>query len=148
MAHFVQASKYQHIVKWLYWAQIQNMMTSSNGNISALLAICMGNLPVIGEFPAQRPVTRVFDVFFDLHLNDRFIKQLWGATVMKWTIHTLSTHKGSKYLAHQTNNPCCQLYAMLQNRSIYLKECVLFADMALCKCWNMLGAHQMLPDEL
>ena len=33
---------------------------------SALLAICAGNSPVPGEFPAQRPVTRSFDVFFDL----------------------------------------------------------------------------------
>ena len=37
-------------------------MTSSNGNISALLAICAGNLPVTGEFPAQKPVTRSCDV--------------------------------------------------------------------------------------
>ena len=36
---------------------------------SALLAICAGNSPVPGEFPAQRPVTRSFDVFFDLHPN-------------------------------------------------------------------------------
>ena len=33
---------------------------------SALLAICAGNSPVPVEFRAQRPVTRVFDVFFDL----------------------------------------------------------------------------------
>ena len=32
---------------------------------SALLAICAGNSPGPGEFPAQRPVTRSFDVFFD-----------------------------------------------------------------------------------
>ena len=32
---------------------------------SALLAICAGNSPVTGEFPAQKPVTRSFDVFFD-----------------------------------------------------------------------------------
>ena len=31
-----------------------------------------------GEFPAQRPVTRSFDVFFDLHLNKRLSKQSWG----------------------------------------------------------------------
>ena len=31
---------------------------------SALLAFCAGNSPVSGEFPAQRPVTRGFDVFF------------------------------------------------------------------------------------
>ena len=35
---------------------------------SALLAICAGNSPVPGEFPAQRPVTRSFDVFLDLRL--------------------------------------------------------------------------------
>ena len=33
---------------------------------SMLLAICAGNSPVTGEFPAQRPVMRSFDIFFDL----------------------------------------------------------------------------------
>ena len=46
------------------------MMTSSNENISTLLAICAGNSPVPGEFPAQRPVTGSFDFFFDLRLNN------------------------------------------------------------------------------
>ena len=41
---------------------------------SALLAICVGNSPVPGEFPAQRPVTRSFDVFFYLRLNKRLSK--------------------------------------------------------------------------
>ena len=45
---------------------------------SALLAICAGNSPVIGEFPAQRPMTRSFDVFFDLRLNERLSKHWWG----------------------------------------------------------------------
>ena len=45
---------------------------------SALLALCAGNSPVPGEFPAQRPVTRSFDVFFDLRLNKRLSKQPWG----------------------------------------------------------------------
>ena len=52
---------------------------------SALLAICAGNSPVPGEFPAQRPVTRSFDVFFDLHPNKRLSKQRWG-----WWFETLS----------------------------------------------------------
>ena len=43
--------------------------------ISALLAICAGNSPVTGEFPAQRPVTRSFDVFFDLRLTKWLSKQ-------------------------------------------------------------------------
>ena len=45
---------------------------------SALLAICAGNSPVTGEFPAQRPVTRGFDVFFDMRPNKRFSKQWRG----------------------------------------------------------------------
>ena len=52
---------------------------------SALLAICAGNLPVPGEFPAQRPVTRSLGVFFDLRLNKRLSKQSWG-----WWFETLS----------------------------------------------------------
>ena len=36
---------------------------------SVLLALCAGNSPVTSEFPSQRPVTRSFDVFFDLRLN-------------------------------------------------------------------------------
>ena len=45
---------------------------------SALLATCAGNSSVPGEFPAQRPVTRSFYVFFDLRLNKRLSKQWWG----------------------------------------------------------------------
>ena len=52
---------------------------------SALLAICAGNSPVPGEFPAQRPVTRSFDVFFDLCLNKRLSKPWWD-----WWFETLS----------------------------------------------------------
>ena len=45
---------------------------------SALLAICAGNSPVTGELPTQTPVTRSFDVFFDLRLNKRLSNQSWG----------------------------------------------------------------------
>ena len=38
----------------------------------------VGNSPVTGEFLAQRPVTRSFDVFFDLHLTKLLSKQPWG----------------------------------------------------------------------
>ena len=54
------------------------MMTHQMETFSALLAICVGNSPVPGEFPTQRPVTRSFDVFFDLRLNKRLSKQWWG----------------------------------------------------------------------
>ena len=45
---------------------------------SALLTICACNSPVPGKFPAQRPVRRSFDVFFDLRLNKRLSKHSWG----------------------------------------------------------------------
>ena len=35
---------------------------------SALLALCEGNPLVTGGFPSQRPVTRSFEVFFDLRV--------------------------------------------------------------------------------
>ena len=51
---------------------------------SKLLALCAGNSPVTGEFPTQRPVTRSFDVFFDLHLIKRLSKHSLG-----WWFETL-----------------------------------------------------------
>ena len=54
-------------------------MTSSNGNIFRVT----GHL--CEEFPAQRPVARSFDVFFDQWLNKRLRKQSWG-----WWFETLS----------------------------------------------------------
>ena len=52
---------------------------------SALLVLCEGNSPVTGEFPAQRPVTRSLDVFFDLCPNKLLSKQSWG-----WWLETPS----------------------------------------------------------
>ena len=54
------------------------MMTSSNGNNFRLLALCVKNSLVTGEFPLQRPVIRSFDVFFDQRLNKWLSKQSWG----------------------------------------------------------------------
>ena len=41
---------------------------------STLLVIRAENSPATGEFPVQRPVTRSFDVFFDLRPNKRLSK--------------------------------------------------------------------------
>ena len=53
---------------------------------SALLAICAGSSPTPRKkFPAQRPVARNVDIFFDLRLNKRLSKQPWD-----WWFETLS----------------------------------------------------------
>ena len=59
-----------------YWWP--SMMTSSNGNIFRVTGPLCGEFTGPGEFPTQRPVTRSFDVFFDLRLNTRLSKQPWG----------------------------------------------------------------------
>ena len=76
---------------------------------SALLAICAGNSPVPGEFPAQRPVTRSFDVFCDLRQNKRFSKQSWG-----WWFETLSRplwRHCNEYFPQATTAILCGYYA-------------------------------------
>ena len=55
------------------WAWWRHQMET----FSALLALCAGNSPVIGEFPSQRPVTWSFYVFSHLCLNKRLRKQSW-----------------------------------------------------------------------
>ena len=55
-----------------------DMMTSSNGNIFRATSHLCGEFTGSGDFPTQRPVTRSFDVFFDLCLNKRLNKQPWG----------------------------------------------------------------------
>ena len=83
------------------------MMTSSNGNIFRVTGPSCGELPVTGEFPSQRPVTRSFDVFFDLRLNKRLSNQSWGwwfetpsrslyvIVMTQWSLH-------NAYRAHST----------------------------------------------
>ena len=63
-------------VKWrLFWlAWWRHQMET----FYASQSICAGNSPVPGEFPAQRPVMRSFDIFFDMRPNKRLSKQSWG----------------------------------------------------------------------
>ena len=54
---------------------------------SALLAICAGNSPVPGEFPAQRPVTRSFDVFCDLRLINGWVNNRKAGDLRRYRAH-------------------------------------------------------------
>ena len=82
-----------------------------------LLAFCAVNSPVIGEFPAQRPVTRSFDVFFDLRLNKQLSKQLWG-----WWFETQSCpswrHCSEKYMSFQKSNELKRYIIGCQDSSV------------------------------
>ena len=72
----------------LWWCPkhcTENMMTSWNGNIFCITGHLRGKFTGPGEFPAQRPVMRSFDIFFGLRLNKWLSKQSWG-----WWFETLS----------------------------------------------------------
>ena len=60
IATYVAISRHVDVIKWKhfprYWPFVRGIHRS----------------------PAQRPVTRSFDVFFDLHPNKRLSKQWWG----------------------------------------------------------------------
>ena len=58
------------------------MMTSSNENIFRVTGPLCGEFTGPGEFPAQRPATRSFDVFFDQRLNKLVI---WDAIMVIMT---------------------------------------------------------------
>ena len=54
---------------------------------SALLALCVGNSPVTGEFPSQWLVTQSFDVFFDLRLKKRLSKRVDAGDLRRYRAH-------------------------------------------------------------
>ena len=71
-------TKAQHFwlsVRLIHWWPEDSWWRLQMETFPALLAICVGNSPAPGEFPAQRPVTQSFDVFFDLCPNKRLSKQ-------------------------------------------------------------------------
>ena len=80
---YILVTPMHYVTHWLTTWWRHQMET-----FSALLAICAGNSPVSGEFPAQRPVTRSFDVFFDLRLNKRLSKQprCWWFETLSWSL--------------------------------------------------------------
>ena len=76
-------------------------MTSSKGNLFHVTGPLCGEFTGPGEIPAQRPVTRSFDVFLDLHPNKRLSKQPWG-----WWFETPSWSLWRQCNAKKVWRPC------------------------------------------
>ena len=60
------------LIKELHFSKF--MMTSSNGNIFRVTALCAVDFTGTGEFPSQRSVTRGFGVFCHMRFNKRLSK--------------------------------------------------------------------------
>ena len=95
---------------------------------SALLAICAGNSPVPGEFPTQRPVTRSFDVYFDLRSDKRLSKQSWGwGDLRRYRTHydvivMNSLKPNDKYMRQQARSSLAPIMAYRQIGTKLLSE--------------------------
>ena len=97
------------------------MMTSSNGNIFRVTGPLCGKFTGSGEFPTHRPVTRSFDVFFDLRLNKRLSKQSWGCwfDTLSWSLWRHCNDKQKWEQSHFNNSFC------IVNRPGRSEECTL-----------------------
>ena len=71
-------NRIHHLTLLLLCRVCDSMMTSSNETIFRVTGPLCGEFTGPGEFPAQRSMTRSFDVFFNLRLNNRLSKQPWG----------------------------------------------------------------------
>ena len=86
------------------------MMTSSNGSIFRVTGHLCGEFTGPGEFPTQRPVTRSFDVFFDLGLNKRLSKQSrgwWFETPLRPLRRHRNGNLNLQCRAHSNSSMCC-----------------------------------------
>ena len=103
---------------------------------SALLGLYVGNSPVTGEFPSQRPVTWSFDVFVDLCQHNRLSKQsrrwwfereshsLWRhcnvSDISTQNIYTVFLIKVSRMKTLQHNLTCwCLMCNLLMTTVVY-----------------------------
>ena len=95
------------------------MMTSSNGYIFRVTGHLCGEFTGPGELPAQRPVTRSFDVFFDLRPNKWLSKQWWS-----WWFETPSSSLWRH--CNDVRITDSQLSALMIHRCIWEGPCVMF----------------------
>ena len=97
-----------------------------------LLSLCVGNSPVTGEFPKQRPVTWNFDVFFYLRLNKLLSKQSCMRLVIWDAIAAIMTSLWCwKYMATSV-----WIQLVLSNNQkthkIKTKPCIYFMGYTVC----------------
>ena len=64
---------------------------------SALLVLCVGNSPVTGEFPSQRPETRSFDAFVDQRLNKRLSNKIERLVTCDTIVRIMTSHDSVIY---------------------------------------------------
>ena len=114
---------------------------------SALLALCAGNSPVAVEFPSQRLVTRRFDTFFVLPLNNGWVNNREAGdlgrhrahydlncnAVWSWQVHDIESATYCTVYWCMASNLKALRYLFLTKKSIYVWV-YLFAIYVLYSC--------------
>ena len=101
-------------------------MTSSNGNISALLAICAGNSTVTGELPTKRPVTPFVRGIHRSPVNSPQKGQSHGALMFSlicaWTNGWINNHEADDFRCHRAHYDVTVMVLLFYGREhiIYL----------------------------
>ena len=130
--HSHSSLRVREVGKQFPWKSVVSWWRHQMETFSALLAICAGNSPATGEFPAQRPVTRSFDVFCDLCLNKRLRKQSWD-----WWFETLSRplwrHCDDRYCSWLFVLPLHGLTSICKNYYSSYLSCFTLTDICM---WN------------
>ena len=99
---------------------------------TALLALCVGNSPVTGEFLSQRPVTGSCDVFFDLAWRNSWVNN--------WDAGDLRCHRAHYDVTVMPPLTCCRcpLCQVSENGKGFIMQ------QRMCSC-DILKWLTMLP---
>ena len=96
---------------------------------SALLAICAEKSPVPGEFPTQKPVTRNFDVFFDLRPNNGWVNNGEAGDLRRHRAHydviVMKCYIYATYTPRQILTAFCQKVS----QQYLANECNIYKDL-------------------
>ena len=125
-------------------------MTSSNGNIFRVTDPLCGEFTGPGEFPTQRPVTRSFDVFFDLSLNKRLSKQPWGwwfetpswslwRQCNGWQRSTRFPQYENMSCVHDSWNPLDAIWTSSVRQCSYFAELQCYYLLSIWRCSYVIG---------
>ena len=123
-----------------YPQRLHVMMTSYMETFSALLALYEGNPSVTGGIPPQRPMTRSFDVFFDLRPSKRLSRQsrrMWFETPSRSLWHHCNVESA-------VNDNLNKWWLWRQTLSLVLSDCklqtILMGDTVCVGVTNCLNA--------
>ena len=116
--------------------------------LSLTLALCVGNSPVTGECPSQRSVTRSFDLFFDLRLNNDWVnnheagdwkrhRAHYDVTVMNWGLTWPIWHAESAVNENYVNK--LYLFHLYINAPIEYLFCVICTPYKNTHLWKSLS---------